>query len=47
MPYANRPGRVPGTREKIAHPNYIVIYRVATNKVEILNIVHSRKNYPN
>ena len=47
MPYANQPGRFPGTREKIAHPNYIVIYRVATNKVEILNIVHSRKNYPN
>lgn len=23
-----RPGRVPGTRELVAHPNYIVIYRV-------------------
>ena len=47
MPYINRRGRVAGTREKIAHPNYIIVYRVASDKVEILNIVHSRKNYPN
>ena len=47
MPYINRRGRVSGTREKIAHPNYIIVYRVASDKVEILNIVHSRKNYPN
>lgn len=47
MPYINRNGRVAGTREKIAHPNYIIVYRVSTDKVEILNIVHSRKNYPN
>lgn len=47
MPYINRRGRVSGTREKIAHPNYIIVYRVTSEKVEILNIVHSRKNYPN
>ena len=47
MPYINRRGRVAGTREKIAHRNYIIVYRVAADKVEILNIVHSRKNYPN
>ncbi|MGY4800702.1 type II toxin-antitoxin system RelE/ParE family toxin [Roseomonas sp. KE0001] len=28
-PYLFRPGRVPGTRELVAHPNYIIIYRVA------------------
>lgn len=47
MPYSSRSGRVAGTREKIAHPNYIIVYRVATDKLEILNIVHSRRNYPN
>ena len=26
MPYLFRPGRVPGTRENVVHPNYIVIY---------------------
>ena len=46
MPYINRRGRVAGTREKIAHRNYIIVYRITSDKVEILNIVHSRKNYP-
>jgi toxin ParE1/3/4 len=27
-PYLFRQGRVPGTREVVAHPNYIVVYRV-------------------
>lgn len=47
MPYSNRGGRVAGAREKIVHPNYIIVYRVSIDRVEILNIVHSRKNYPN
>ena len=46
MPYINRRGRVAGTREKIAHRNYIIVYRITSDKIEILNIVHSRKNYP-
>lgn len=46
-PYSARLGRVVGTREKIAHPNYIIVYRVFTDKIEILNIVHSSRNYPN
>ncbi|MFD1244851.1 type II toxin-antitoxin system RelE/ParE family toxin [Paralysiella testudinis] len=46
-PYSNRVGKVPGTREKIPHPNYIIVYRITPGKVEILNVVHSRKNYPN
>ena len=46
-PYSARSGRVVGTREKIAHPNYIIVYRVFTDKIEILNIVHSSRNYPN
>ena len=27
-PYMHRPGRVPGTREAIVHPNYVLVYRV-------------------
>ncbi|WP_147478384.1 type II toxin-antitoxin system RelE/ParE family toxin, partial [Pseudomonas syringae] len=27
-PYLYRPGRVPGTRELVAHPNYVLVYRV-------------------
>jgi toxin ParE1/3/4 len=45
-PFMNRPGREPGTREAIVHPNYIVVYRVTAEVVEILNVVHARQEYP-
>lgn len=45
-PYMFRSGRVPGTREVVAHPNYIVIYRVVTDYIEIVNVVHARQEYP-
>ncbi len=41
-----RPGRVSGTRELVAHPNYIIVYRVTANEVEILNVSHARQQYP-
>jgi toxin ParE1/3/4 len=41
-----RPGRVPGTRELVAHPNYIVIYRVTDEAIEIVDVVHARRQYP-
>ena len=43
--YLYRHGRVSGTREMVVHPNYIVVYRV-THVVEILNVLHSRQEYP-
>ena len=45
-PYMFRPGRIPGTREIVAHPNYIVIYRVMGDHIEVVNVVHSRQEYP-
>jgi toxin ParE1/3/4 len=45
-PYAYRPGRTPGTREAVIHPNYILIYRVAADAIEILALVHARQQYP-
>lgn len=45
-PYLYRSGRVPGTRELVAHPNYLVIYRVLADRVEIVNILHARQRYP-
>jgi addiction module RelE/StbE family toxin len=44
-PYVHRSGRVPGTREAVVHPNYIIIYRVA-NAIEILAVLHARQQYP-
>lgn len=45
-PYVHRPGRIPGTREAIVHPNYILVYRVTADTVEVLTVIHSRRQYP-
>jgi toxin ParE1/3/4 len=45
-PFLYRTGRVEGTREAVVHPNYIVVYRVTADQIEIVNIVHARQNYP-
>jgi plasmid stabilization system protein ParE len=45
-PFLYRPGRAPGTREAVVHPNYILIYRVGTEAVEIVSLVHARQQYP-
>ncbi len=45
-PFLYRAGRVDGTREAVVHPNYIVIYRVGADVVEVVNIVHARQQYP-
>ena len=46
MPYLFRAGRVPGTREIVVHPNYIVVYQVGSDVIDILRILHSRQQYP-
>jgi addiction module RelE/StbE family toxin len=45
-PFLYRPGRAPGTREAVVHPNYILVYRVTAEAVEIVNVVHARQRYP-
>jgi len=45
-PYMFRAGRVPGTREIVAHPNYILIYQVLNDAIFVLGVVHSRCEYP-
>jgi plasmid stabilization system protein ParE len=35
-----------GCREVVAHPNYIVVYQVGRNSVNVLRVVHSRQKYP-
>jgi plasmid stabilization system protein ParE len=45
-PYMCRKGRRPNTREAVAHPNYVLIYRVGADTVEILSVIHTRQQYP-
>lgn len=45
-PYLFRPGRLAGTREVVAHPNYVVVYRVTTMHIEVVNVLHTRQQYP-
>ncbi|MFZ2738123.1 MAG: type II toxin-antitoxin system RelE/ParE family toxin [Burkholderiaceae bacterium] len=43
-PGMGRAGRVPGTRELVTHKNYIAIYRVCGDDVEILRLHHAVRN---
>ena len=45
-PYMFRPGRVPGTREIVAHANYLIVYRVLSDEIDITSVVHARREYP-
>jgi addiction module RelE/StbE family toxin len=45
-PMQGRIGRVKGTRELVAHPNYILIYRVVGTTVEVLRVKHAAQKWP-
>ncbi|NDP59542.1 MAG: type II toxin-antitoxin system RelE/ParE family toxin [Oxalobacteraceae bacterium] len=45
-PEMYRAGRKRGTREMVAHPNYIVIYRIRDNTVEILRVKNTAQRWP-
>jgi len=45
-PYLCRQGRVEGTRELLAHPNYWVIYRVLADQIEIAGVLHAARQFP-
>lgn len=45
-PYLYRSGRAPSTRELVAHPNYVLVYRVTLERIEVVNVIHARQEYP-
>ncbi|WP_208759524.1 type II toxin-antitoxin system RelE/ParE family toxin [Sphingobium fuliginis] len=45
-PYMYRIGRVPGTREALITPNYVLVYRAGADVIEILAVLHTRQQYP-
>jgi len=38
--------RMPGYREIVAHPNYLIFYHVLAGEVSIEMVAHGRRNFP-
>lgn len=45
-PTMYRVGRQAGTREMVLHPNYILIYRIKPDEIEVLRVVHAAMKWP-
>lgn len=47
LPGAGKPGRVQGTREWLVKDTpYALIYRVLPDRIQILRVMHSRRQFP-
>ena len=45
-PMLGREGCVDGTRELVAHENYILVYDIAGDEVRILRVLHAARKWP-
>jgi addiction module RelE/StbE family toxin len=45
-PSLYRAGRMPGTRELVVRPNYVMVYRVLPDAVEVLRVLHATQQWP-
>lgn len=46
FPQKGRVGRLPGTRELVVHPNYILVYRIMPDGIEIARLLHAAQRWP-
>ena len=45
-PMLYKAGRVRGTREIVVRPNYVVVYRIAGEVLNVLRVLHARQQWP-
>ena len=45
-PTLYKPGRMKGTREIVVRPNYVMVYRVIGDVVEVLRVLHAAQQWP-
>jgi toxin ParE1/3/4 len=45
-PTLNRAGRFKGTLEPLVRPNYVLVYRVLSDAVEFLRVLHTTHRWP-
>jgi len=45
-PKLYKAGRVKGTREIVVRPNYVMVYRLEGDAVEVLRVLHAAQRWP-
>ena len=46
VPQLGKPGRVPGTRELVAHKRYVLVHEVAGDQIQVLRVLHTARKWP-
>ena len=46
FPEKGKPGRIPGTREFVAHKNYALVYVVTPGAIQVVTVLHSARQWP-
>lgn len=41
-----KPGRIKGTRNAVVHPNYVLVYKVSSDTVTVLRVLHAAQAWP-
>ena len=46
LPRKGKPGRIPGTRELLAHEHYFLVYKVEDDTISIVAALHTSRQWP-